>query len=116
MNFCSKCGRKLEVDDPLLEIEGKRYCQECYQLVKKLEIKHVRERIGMMTEEELKRIVSEVEKRLIALEREVEWDKPASEAFTRILRFSIDQNRAIMAQNELILRELKKLAESLVKR
>jgi len=116
MNFCSKCGRKLEVDDPLLEIEGRRYCQECYQVAKKLEIKHVRERISMMTEEELKRIVSDVEKRLIALEREVEWDKLTTEAFTKILKFSIDQNRAIMAQNELILRELRKPRESLVKR
>jgi len=116
MNFCSKCGRKLEVDDPLLEIEGRRYCQECYQVAKKLEIKQVRERIGTMTEEELKRIVSDVEKRLIALEREVEWNRPTSEAFTRILRFSVEQNRAVMAQNELILRELKKLAETPVKR
>jgi len=115
MYFCSNCGRKLEVDDPLLEIEGRRYCQECYLLSKKLEITQVSRRIGMMTDEELKKIVSDVEKRLFALEREVDWDKPASEAFTRILRFSIDQNRAIMAQNELILRELKKLTENRAK-
>jgi len=116
MNFCSKCGRKLEVDDPLLEIEGRRYCQECYQVAKKLEIKHVRERIDMMTEEELKRIVLDVEKKLAALEREAEWDKPGTEAFTKILKLSIDQNRAIMAQNELILRELRKISASPLKR
>jgi len=57
MNFCSKCGRKLEVDDPLLEVEGRRYCQECYQVAKKLEIRHVRERISMMTDEELRGII-----------------------------------------------------------
>lgn len=116
MNFCSKCGRKLEVDDPLLEVEGRRYCQECYQVAKKLEIRHVRERIGMMTDEELKGIILDVEKRQTLLEREIEWDKPATESFTKILKLSIDQNRAIMAQNELILRELKKLTASLVKR
>jgi len=116
MNFCSKCGRKLEVEDPLLEIEGRRYCQECYQVAKKLEIRHVKERIDMMTDEELKRIVLDVERRLHAFEQMAEWDKPGTEAFTKILKLSIDQNRAIMAQNELMLRELRKLTASLVKR
>ena len=34
-DFCSRCGKTLSLIDPLLEIKGSRFCEDCYPEVKR---------------------------------------------------------------------------------
>ena len=33
--FCSRCGKTLSLIDPLLELKGMRFCEDCYPEVKR---------------------------------------------------------------------------------
>src|SRR2546428_6738943 len=34
-DFCSRCGKTLSLIDPLLELKGLRFCEDCYPDVKR---------------------------------------------------------------------------------
>ncbi len=114
--FCSRCGKTLSLIDPLLELKGMRYCEDCYPEVKR---EHAAANIsGKMdrkqrtafaendTDDELRGSIINGKEALASRENDFKWDNPSLSVIASGLRILTDQNRIIMKQNELILREL----------
>jgi len=113
--FCSRCGKTLSLIDPLLELKGLRYCEDCYPEVKR---EHAAANIsGKMdrkqrafaeddSDDELRGSIIKGKEALASRENDIKWDNPSLSVIASGLRILTDQNRIIMKQNELILREL----------
>ena len=114
--FCSRCGKTLSLIDPLLELKGLRFCEDCYPDVKR---EHAaqnisdkldkRQRVAFAeddSDENLRGSIIKGKQALAARENEFKWDNPSLSLIASALRILTDQNRIIMKQNELLLREL----------
>ncbi len=113
--FCSRCGKTLSLIDPLLELKGLRFCEDCYPDVKrehaaanisdKLDRKQ-RTVFAEDSDDELRGSIIKGKQALASRENEFKWDNPSLSVIASALRILTDQNKIIMKQNELILREL----------
>ncbi|HEY4823090.1 MAG TPA: hypothetical protein VIH83_05345 [Candidatus Bathyarchaeia archaeon] len=114
--FCSRCGKTLSLIDPLLELKGLRFCEDCYPDVKR---EHAAQNISEKLErkqrvafadddsdDNLRGAIIKGKQALASKESEFKWDNPSLSLIASALRILTDQNRIIMKQNELILREL----------
>jgi len=118
--FCSRCGKTLSLIDPLLELKGLRFCEDCYPDIKR---EHAAQNISEKLErkqrvafadddsdENLRGAIIKGKHALASKESEFKWDNPSLSLIASALRILTDQNRIIMKQNELILRELESRA------
>ena len=114
--FCSRCGKTLSLIDPLLELKGLRFCEDCYPEVKREHAaQSMSERVDKKqrvtfaeddSDENLRGAIIRGKQALAAKENEFKWDNPSLSLIASALRILTDQNKIIMKQNELILREL----------
>jgi hypothetical protein len=115
-DFCSRCGKTLSLIDPLLEIKGMRFCEDCYPEVKRehaaasmSEKMDKRQRVAFAddeSDENLRGSIIKGKQALALKETEFKWDNPSLSLIASALRILTEQNKIIMKQNELILREL----------
>jgi hypothetical protein len=114
--FCSRCGKTLSLIDPLLELKGLRFCEDCYPEVKR---EHAAANMsGKMgtkrgaafaendSDDELRGAIIKGKEALASRESDFKWDNPSLSVIASALRILTDQNKIIMKQNELIIREL----------
>ena len=114
--FCSRCGKTLSLIDPLLELKGLRYCEDCYPEVKR---EHAATTMsGKMgskrgtafsendTDDELRGSIIKGKEMLAARENDFKWDNPSLSVIASAMRILTDQNKLIIKQNDLIIREL----------
>ncbi len=114
--FCSRCGKTLSLIDPLLELKGLRFCEDCYPEVKREHAAaNISEKMGRKqhtvfaeddSDDELRGSIIKGKQALASKESEFKWDNPSLSVIASALRILTDQNKIIMKQNELILREL----------
>jgi hypothetical protein len=114
--FCSRCGKTLSLIDPLLELKGLRFCEDCYPEVKrehaaasisdKMDRKQRTVFADNDTDDELRGSIIKGKQALANKENEFKWDNPSLSLIASALRILTDQNKIIMKQNELILRGL----------
>ena len=114
--FCSRCGKTLSLIDPLLELKGLRFCEDCYPEVKrehaaasisdKMDRKQRTVFADNDTDDELRGSIIKGKQALANKENEFKWDNPSLSLIASALRILTDQNKIIMKQNELILRDL----------
>ena len=114
--FCSRCGKTLSLIDPLLELKGQRFCEDCYPDVKRehaaatlSEKMDRKQRVTFAdddTDENLRGAIIKGKQALANKENEFKWDNPSLSLIASAMRILTDQNKIIMKQNELILREL----------
>ena len=114
--FCSRCGKTLSLIDPLLELKGLRFCEDCYPEVKREHAAaSISDRMDKKqrtvfadndTDDELRGSIIKGKQALASKEGEFKWDNPSLSLITSALRILTDQNKIMMKQNELILREL----------
>ena len=114
--FCSRCGKTLSLIDPLLELKGLRFCEDCYPDVKREHAaQNISEKLDRKqrvafadddSDENLRGAIIKGKQALASKESEFKWDNPSLSLIASALRILTDQNRIIMKQNELILREL----------
>ena len=114
--FCSRCGKTLSLIDPLLELKGLRFCEDCYPEVKrehaaasisdKMDKKQRTVFADNDTDDELRGSIIKGKQALANKENEFKWDNPSLSLIASALRILTDQNKIIMKQNELILRDL----------
>jgi hypothetical protein len=114
-DFCSRCGKTLSLIDPLLELKGLRFCEDCYPEVKRehaatsMSEKMDRKRAAFSdddTDENLRGSIIKGKQALALKENEFKWDNPSLSLIASALRILTEQNKIIMKQNELILREM----------
>ncbi|HZY47273.1 MAG TPA: hypothetical protein VFE96_05685 [Candidatus Bathyarchaeia archaeon] len=119
-DFCARCGKTLSLIDPLLELKGLRFCEDCYPDVKrehaassmsdKMDRKN---RVAFADDESAENLRGSIIKGKQALaqkENEFKWDNPSLSLIASALRIITDQMKIMMKQNELILRELENRA------
>jgi hypothetical protein len=113
--FCSRCGKTLSLIDPLLELKGLRYCEDCYPEVKRehsaanMSGKMGKQRTAFAeddSDDELRGSIIKGKEALASRENDFKWDNPSLSVIASALRILTDQNKIIMKQNELIIREL----------
>ena len=113
--FCSRCGKTLSLIDPLLELKGLRYCEDCYPEVKRehaatsMSGKIDRKRAAFSeddTDDELRGSIIKGKEMIAARENDFKWDNPSLSVIASAMRILTDQNKLIIKQNDLILREL----------
>ncbi len=113
--FCSRCGKTLSLIDPLLELKGSRYCEDCFPDVKRehaaqsISEKMEKKRAAFAdddTDENLRGSIIKGKQALATRETEFKWDNPSLSLIASALRILTEQNKIIMKQNELLLREL----------
>jgi len=115
-DFCSRCGKTLSLIDPLLELKGLRFCEDCYPDVKREHAAATmsdkvdrRQRVAFAddsSDENLRGSIIKGKQMLAVKENEFKWDNPSLSLIASALRILTDQNNIMMKQNELILREL----------
>ena len=114
-DFCSRCGKTLSLIDPLLELKGLRFCEDCYPEVKRehaatsMSEKLDRKRAAFSdddTDENLRGSIIKGKQALALKENEFKWDNPSLSLIASALRILTEQNKILMKQNELILREV----------
>ena len=115
-DFCARCGKTLSLIDPLLELRGQRFCEDCYPEVKRehaasamSEKMDKKQRVAFgddESEENLRGSIIKGKQALSQKESEFKWDNPSLSLIASALRILTEQNKIIMKQNELILREL----------
>jgi hypothetical protein len=115
-DFCSRCGKTLSLIDPLLELKGLRFCEDCYPDVKREHAAAAmsdkvdrRQRVAFgddSSDENLRGSIIKGKQMLAVKENEFKWDNPSLSLIASALRILTDQNNIMMKQNELILREL----------
>lgn len=115
-DFCSRCGKTLSLIDPLLEVKGLRFCEDCYPEVKrehaassmaeKMDRKSRTVFSDDDTDENLRGSIIKGKQALALKENEFKWDNPSLSLIASALRILTEQNKIIMKQNELILREV----------
>ncbi len=120
--FCSRCGKTLSLIDPLLELKGLRFCEDCYPDIKREHAaQNISEKLDRKqrvafadddSDENLRGAIIKGKQALASKESEFKWDNPSLSLIASALRILTDQNRIIMKQNELILRELESRAPS----
>ncbi|HZY94470.1 MAG TPA: hypothetical protein VFE98_06370 [Candidatus Bathyarchaeia archaeon] len=121
-DFCSRCGKTLSIIDPLLEVKGSRFCEDCYPDAKR---EHAatsmsdradrKQRTAFAdddTDENLRGSIIKGKQALAAKEADFKWENPSLSLISSALRILIEQNKIIMKQNELILRELETRVQS----
>ena len=118
--FCSRCGKTLSLIDPLLELKGLRFCEDCYPQVKrehaatsmseKMDKKQRAVFADDDSDENLRGSIIKGKHALAARENEFKWENPSLSLIASAIRILTDQNKIIMKQNELILRELENRA------
>ncbi len=123
--FCSRCGKTLSLIDPLLEMKGLRFCEDCYPEVKRehaavsmSEKADKKQRTAFAaddSDEELRGSIIKGKQALATKENEFKWDNPSLSLIASALRILADQNKIIMKQNELILREIENTRAPAVK-
>jgi hypothetical protein len=123
--FCARCGKTLSLIDPLLELKGQRFCEDCYPDAKREQVGSSmsdkldkRNRVAFGQDESDDSIRSSILKGrqgLAAKEAEFKWDNPSLSLIASALRILTDQNKILMKQNELILRELERVTIQPVK-
>src|SRR5437867_1784572 len=114
--FCSRCGKTLSLIDPLLELKGLRFCEDCYPEVKREHAAaNISEKVDKKSrtvfaedssDDELRGSIIKGKQALASRETEFKWDNPSLSLIASALRILTDQNMIIMKQNELIIREL----------
>ena len=114
--FCARCGKTLSLIDPLLELKGLRFCEDCYPEVKRehaaanMSDKSDKKSRTVFAEDdsddELRGSIIKGKQALASKESEFKWDNPSLSLIASALRILTDQNKIIMKQNELLLREL----------
>ena len=114
-DFCSRCGKTLSLIDPLLEIKGSRFCEDCYPEVKREHAansmsekmdKKSRAFADDESDENLRGSIIKGKQALTVKENEFKWENPSLSLIASALRILTEQNKIIMKQNELILREI----------
>ncbi len=115
-DFCARCGKTLSLIDPLLELKGLRFCEDCYPEVKRehaatsiSEKLDKRQRAAFAdddSDENLRGSIIKGKQALAAKENEFKWDNPSLSLIASALRILTDQLKIVLKQNELILREL----------
>ncbi len=115
-DFCSRCGKTLSLIDPLLELKGARFCEDCYPDVKrehaattlseKMDKKQRAAFADDDSDENLRGSIIKGKQALASKENEFKWDNPSLSLIASALRILTDQLKIIMKQNELVLREL----------
>ncbi len=115
-DFCSRCGKTLSLIDPLLELKGARFCEDCYPDVKrehaatslseKMDKKSRAAFADDDSDENLRGSIIKGKQALASKENEFKWDNPSLSLIASALRILTDQLKIIMKQNELVLREL----------
>ena len=115
-DFCARCGKTLSLIDPLLELKGLRFCEDCYPEVKRehaatsmSEKMDKKQRVAFAedeSDENLRGSIIKGKQALSMKETEFKWDNPSLSLIASALRIMTEQNKIIMKQNELILREL----------
>ena len=115
-DFCSRCGKTLSLIDPLLEIKGLRFCEDCYPEVKRehaatsmSERADKKQRTAFADDDSdanLRGSIIKGKQALAAKENEFKWDNPSLSLIASALRILTDQLKIVMKQNELMLREL----------
>src|SRR5467141_1229303 len=115
-DFCSRCGKTLSLIDPLLELKGLRFCEDCYPDVKrehaaasisdKMDRKNRAAFADDESDENLRGSIIKGKQALAAKENEFKWDNPSLSLIASALRILTDQIKIVMKQNELILREI----------
>src|SRR5438128_11690296 len=121
-DFCARCGKTLSLIDPLLELKGLRFCEDCYPDVKrehaaasisdKMDRKHRAAFAEDESDENLRGSIIKGKQALAAKENEFKCDNPSLSLIASALRILTHQNMIIMKQNALILRVLKSLTSS----
>ena len=123
--FCARCGKTISLIDPLLELKGQRYCEDCYpdakreqaasSMTDKLDKRH-RVAFGEDdSDESIRGSILKGRQALAAQEAQFKWDNPSLSLIASGLRILTDQNKILMKQNELILRELERVSVQPVK-
>ena len=102
--------------DPLLELKGLRFCEDCYPDVKRehaatsmSEKMDKKQRVSFGdddTDENLRGSIIKGKQALAMKETEFKWDNPSLSLIASALRILTEQNKIIIKQNELVLREL----------
>jgi hypothetical protein len=115
-DFCARCGKTLSLIDPLLELKGLRFCEDCYPDVKREHAAATmsdkvdrRQRVAFAddsSDENLRGSIIKGKQALSVKENDFKWDNPSLSLIASALRILTDQNNIMMKQNELILREL----------
>ena len=115
-DFCSRCGKTLSLIDPLLEIKGSRFCEDCYPEVKRehaatsmSEKMDKKSRVSFgddESEENLRGSIIKGKQALSVKENDFKWENPSLSLIASALRILTEQNKIIIKQNELILREM----------
>lgn len=118
--FCSRCGKTLSLIDPLLELKGLRFCEDCYPEVKREHAAQTiservdkRQRVAFAddeSDENLRGTIIKGKQALAVKENEFKWDNPSLSLIASAIRILTEQNKIIMKQNELIIRELENRA------
>ena len=114
--FCSRCGKTLSLIDPLLELKGLRFCEDCYPDVKREHAAaNMSSKMGSKqrsafadddSDDELRGSIIKGKEALASRENDFKWDNPSLSVIASALRILTDQNKVILKQNDLILREL----------
>src|SRR5438094_9697072 len=115
-DFCSRCGKTLSLIDPLLELKGLRFCEDCYPDVKrehaaaslsdKMDRKNRAAFADDESDENLRGSIIKGKQALAAKENELKGDNASLSVIASALRILTDQNRSMIRQNELMVREL----------
>ena len=115
-DFCSRCGKTLSLIDPLLELKGLRFCEDCYPDVKREHAAATmsdkidrRQRVAFgddSSDENLRASIIKGKAALSVKENDFKWDNPSLSLIASALRILTEQNNIMMKQNELIIREL----------
>jgi hypothetical protein len=115
--FCSRCGKTLSIIDPLLELHGLRFCEDCYPEVKR---EHAATSMNERTdrksrtvfamdeesEESLRGAIMKGKEALANRDNEFKWDNPSLSLIASALRILNEQNKVIIKQNDLLIKEL----------
>jgi len=115
--FCSRCGKTLSIIDPLLELRGLRFCEDCYPEVKREhaaasmnEKSDRKSRTVFAMDDEsadsLRGAIIKGKEALANKENEFKWDNPSLSLIASALRILNEQNKVIIKQNDLIIREM----------
>jgi len=107
----------LSLIDPLLELKGMRYCEDCYPEVKREhaaanmsgKMDRNKQRTAFAeddSDDELRGSIIKGKEALASRENDFKWDNPSLSVIASALRILTDQNKVIIKQNDLILREL----------
>jgi len=95
-DFCSRCGKTLSLIDPLLELKGLRFCEDCYPDVKREHAAAMmsdkvdrRQRVAFgedSSDENLRGSIIKGKAALAVKENDFKWDNPSLSLIASALR------------------------------